>query len=106
MLAYFFISLAAIFNAIMDTLWTKYGISVFKNLNPNWWNPNESWKYYKNFLGIVRLDAWHIAKYGMLGCITLAVINYNCFFVWDMLLLPIVWSISFELFYSLILKSK
>ena len=106
MLTYFFISFAAIFNAVMDTLWTKYSVSVFKNLNPNWWNPNESWKYYPNFLGIVRLDAWHIAKYGMLFSITLAVINYNYFFVWDILLLPIVWSISFELFYSLILKSK
>lgn len=105
MLTYLFIAFAAIFNAIMDTLWTKFPTSVFKRFNPNWWNPNESWKHYPNFLGIVRLDAWHIAKYGMLGGITLAIINYNSFFVWDLLLLPCIWSISFELFYSYLLKS-
>ena len=45
-----FISIAAIFNAIMDTLWTHYPISVFKNLDPKWWNPNQSWIYVKNWL--------------------------------------------------------
>jgi hypothetical protein len=71
-MTYLFISLAAILNAIMDTLWTHYAVSVFKDLNPNWWNPNESWKTMPNFLGWVRFDAWHIAKFGMIGCITLS----------------------------------
>lgn len=36
--------LAAICDAIMDTLWHHYGDSVFKNLNLQFWNPKISWK--------------------------------------------------------------
>jgi hypothetical protein len=106
MIVYFYISIAAIFNAVMDTLWTKFPVSVFKDFNSRWWNPNESWKHYPNFLGIVRLDAWHLAKYGMLGGMTGAIVSYTEYHLYDWILIPIVWSISFELFYSLILKSK
>jgi hypothetical protein len=106
MLTYIFIAIAASFNAVMDTLWTKFPTSVFKDLNYKWWNPNESWKHYPNFLGIVRLDAWHIAKYGMLGGITLAIMTYSTVHLYDIILIPCIWSVFFELFYSYALKSK
>jgi hypothetical protein len=106
MMTYIFILIAAIFNAIMDTLWTKYNQSIFKGLNPNWWNPNESWKHMSNWMGWVRFDAWHIAKFGMIGCITLSIVSYNTFSIYDIVLIPSIWSFSFELFYSKILKSK
>lgn len=106
-MSFILIAIAAIFNAIMDTLWTHYPISVFKNLNPKWWNPNESWKHYPNFLGIVRFDAWHIAKYGMLCFITLSIYFYKPILGnIDIYLIPIIWGFSFELFYSNLLKTK
>lgn len=107
MLPYLFISIAAIFNAVMDTLWTKFPTSVFKSLNPKWWNPNESWKHYPNFLGWVRLDAFHIFKAGMIGCISLSICFYEPVFgYYDIILIPCIWSINFELFYSKLLKAK
>jgi hypothetical protein len=105
-MTYILISIAAIFNAIMDALWTKFPTSIFKNLNSKWWNPNESWKYYPNFLGIVRLDAWHIAKYGMLFGITGSIMCYTNFTWWDIIIIPCIWSLSFELFYSKLLLSR
>jgi hypothetical protein len=102
-----FISIAAILNAIMDTLWTHYTISVFKNLDPKWWNPNQSWIYVKNWLGWVRFDAWHIAKFGMIGNIAMAVYFYRPIFgIFDIISITLIWCISFELFYSLILKKQ
>jgi len=103
-MTYLLIAIAAIFNAIMDTLWTKFPTSIFKNLNPKWWNPNESWKYYPNFLGIVRLDAWHLAKYGMLFGITGAIMSYSTLHYYDIILIPCIWSVCFESLYSYILK--
>lgn len=106
-LSFIFISLAAIFNAIMDTLLWHFSNSVFKNLSPTWWNPNYSWMNVKSFLGIVRLDAWHLAKYGMLFSICLSIFFYKRIFsYWDLLILSMCWSISFEIFFSFILKSK
>ena len=106
-MSFILIAIAAIFNAIMDTLWTHYPISVFKNLNPKWWNPNESWEYVKNWMGWVRFDAWHLFKFGMLGFISLAICFYKPIFgILDILIIPMVWGISFELFYSNLLKSK
>ena len=105
-MTYLFISIAAILNSVMDTLGTHYAISIFKDLNPKWWNPNESWKTMSNFLGWVRFDAWHIAKFGMIGAITLSIISYSNFKYYDFILIPIIWSVSFELFYSKLLKAK
>jgi hypothetical protein len=106
-LPFIFLALAASFNGVMDTLLWHYPKSVFKNLPIEWWNPNYSWMSVKNFLGIVRLDAWHLAKYGMLFSICLAIFTYKSVFgYWDILIMPCIWSISFELFYSFILKSK
>jgi hypothetical protein len=36
--------MAGFFNAIMDTLFTHYSSSVFRNLNPLFWNPEVSWQ--------------------------------------------------------------
>lgn len=104
-MTYLLIAIAAVFNAIMDTLWTHYPVSIFRGLDPKWWNPNESWKYNSNFLGIVRLDAWHLAKYGMLGSISMAIVLYKPIWgYYDFLVIPAVWSVFFELFYSKLLK--
>ena len=100
-----FFALAASFNAGMDTLKDHYYVSVFRNLNPKFWNPSISWK--NIMFNYVSLDAWHIAKGCMLGCLYLSIFFYKNMFGWmDLLLFPIVWGIFFQLFYSIILIKK
>jgi len=100
-----YLILAAIFNAMMDTLTHHFDTSVFKGLNPKWWNPNVSWQYNNNFLGIVRLDAWHLAKFGMIGSICMAMISYHQILGnFSIFVLPIIWSVTFETFYKLLRK--
>lgn len=100
---------AAFFNAVMDTLQFHFSTSIFKNLNQNFWNPNVSFKVLKNFLGIVRLDAWHLTKFCLLG--SFIAFGYALYFmshiypVWA--LAPAFfaeWFIVFELFFSKIFK--
>lgn len=68
---------AAIFEAIKDTLAFKFKTSIFRNFNPDWWNPSISWrnKYREGrpFLGarfpgsthVLSLvtDAWHLCQW-------------------------------------------
>jgi len=105
-LSQIFFTAAIIFNAIMDTLADHFSISIFKNLNPNFLDKSVSWQG-KKFLGIVRLDAWHIAKYGMFGSVVLSILFYKTIgygFTIDLLSYLIIWGIIFELFYSKLLK--
>ena len=97
---YLLIILAASFNAWMDVLMWHFDTSVFKHLNRNFWNPNYSWQVVPNTLGIVRLDGWHIVKYGMLICIATAIY----FGGGNVLLLMLAWSLGFELTYKLLRK--
>ncbi len=99
-----FISLAAILNSVMDTIKDHYAISIFQNMNPQFWNPAVSWMG-KKFLGIEVLDAWHIAKGLMLTCFMLAVYFSEKTFI-QLFLVFVVWQIGFELFYSILLIKK
>lgn len=81
------IILAAFFNACMDALYSNFDGSIFKNLNPNFWNPYKSWvNKWKNgdksqgekFFGsstflVMFTDGWHLLKSGMLLCIAVAI---------------------------------
>ena len=97
---YIFIFLAGAFNGWMDVLMWHFDTSVFKNLNRDYWNPNYSWQVVPITLGIVRLDAWHWVKYGMLLCIAIAIkIGGGNIF-----LLMLAWSIGFELAYKFLRK--
>ena len=99
-MSYLLIILAASFNAWMDVLIWHFDTSVFKHLNRNFWNPNYSWQVVPNTLGIVRLDGWHLVKYGMLISIATAI-----YFGGDnVLLLMLAWSFGFELTYKLLRK--
>ena len=104
MLSYLFIFLAGASNAFMDTFLFRVDRSVFKHIGIEKLSPMYTWQTYKNFLGIVRLDPWHIAKYGMLGFITLAAVYYAPVLgLWDILILPFCWSAGSELFWAKIL---
>ena len=100
MVTYLLIILAGAFNAWMDVLMWHFDKSIFSHLNRDWWNPNYSWKVVPNTLGIVRLDGWHLVKYGMLISIATAI-----YFGGDnVLLLMLAWSFGFELTYKLLRK--
>ena len=99
------IVLAGFFNAVMDTLFTHFSQSIFKNLNPLFWNPEESWQnkwaqpfpqpyepkwYYFGFpppykerfpysstIFVFLTDAWHLAKALMLACIMGGIVLYE-----------------------------
>lgn len=99
---YLIIIFVAIFKAIADTSVFNYSTSIFKNLNPNFWNHSVSWKNNK-FLGIVVLDAFHISYYAIFSLLFYAILiggvkQYNFFIYWS------IYFVVFELFYSLIFK--
>jgi hypothetical protein len=103
MLPYLFFFLAAVSNAFMDTFTFRPDRSIFKNMVEKV-SPMHTWQTYENFLRIVRLDPFHIAKYCMMGFFTLAVYFGGSNFGWlDLLIYPMCWFVGFELFWSVIL---
>ena len=102
-MSYLLIILAGCFNGWMDVLMWHYDKSVFKYWNRNFWNPNYSWQAQRlmpAFFGIVRLDGWHIVKYGMLISISSAIY----FGGGNVILLMLAWSLGFEITYKLLRK--
>lgn len=102
-----FFGLAALLNAIMDTLEEGHFVhSIFRNLNPKFWHKYESWKYAKKIFGYP-LDAWHICKSLMILCLAGATAPSVTVFpnYWlNFIALGVVWNIIFNLFYNHILK--
>lgn len=97
--------MAAAFNGVMDTLLWHFKDSVFKNLKIEWWNPNYSWMSVKNFLGIVRIDAWHLAKYCWIVFTILSIVFYKPIFgFWTPMAYPVIWFLGFETTYKLLYK--
>lgn len=95
-----FIFIAGAFNGWMDILMWRFDTSVFQYWKRNFWNPNYSWRYIRPTFGIVRLDGWHIVKYGMLICISFAIY----FGGGNVILLMLSWSAGFEITYKLLKK--
>lgn len=122
-----FIILAAICNAVMDTLMHHYYKSIFKKYDPQFWNPYLSWKNKyvdwdggdHRMKGFVQVsDAWHIFKTLMIVFICISVasfpmmpqicisdsqfLNYSIYIA----IFGVAWNISFNIFYNKILKSE
>jgi hypothetical protein len=107
----FFIALAAMFNAVMDTITHHYESSIFRLNNRRFWDPSISWKFAKNFpLTTMRMDGWHFAKVGMIWSAIAAVVFYKGPLIpyipqWlDFFLLGGVWIVSFNVFYNKLLR--
>jgi len=108
-LSYVFFFLGGLFLGICDTLCFHFKVSIFKNLKSDYWNPFESAGVMKNFLGIVRLDPYHLSKYLALFCFAYAAIFYKPLFQpWylDIIGLVCSYGLGFEIFFSKLLKSK
>jgi hypothetical protein len=118
------LSLAAICNAIMDTLQFHFETSVFSKLNKNYWNPNISWrnKYINGDtkLGRIKIlwifdkpvmltDAWHLFKGLTLDFLFIAIfintqLPYWYYYVGVFFIYKLAWGLFFELFYKFILR--
>ena len=124
MISCIFFFLAAICSAIMDNLSQHWFKSKFKKFNNQWWNPEISWKnkyingdwkngekhifiykFIKIKYPIILTDAWHFFKFLMVFCIVLATTTYTPFlgFFIDVLLLGLVWILTFNIFYDKVL---
>ena len=121
--------LAGALNAVMDKIAFNFGSSIFKNLNPMFWDVRVSWKnqwrwplrpysswyyfglytprYKENFpysstFLVWATDAWHLAKALMLACIGLAIGFHTPVVNWfvDGLVMVTVFTITFTGFYD------
>jgi hypothetical protein len=132
MLSILFLSLAGICNAIMDSILFHWDKSIFKGSKLEWWaNPEVSyknkWKNHSNsedgekFPGsstifVFITDLWHFAQSFMITFFVLGVLFYDSIVVIkgyplvslliDFVILKGVFSLTFELFWSKILKKK
>jgi hypothetical protein len=126
---------AGILNAVMDKIAFNYKSSIFKDLNPRFWDVKQSWKNqwkwplepytgwyyfglytprykenfpYSNTFLVWATDAWHLAKALMLGCIMLGIVFYSPMFGWfiDAVVYYCIFTLAFTYFYSYILKAK
>lgn len=118
MISLILIIIAAIANAIMDTLVHHYPISVFskyyKTFKESFWFPDNSWKnkyVYKNtknwrrFIPDSLSDGWHIMKTVMIFSLIGAVVCYDpIYFNWAYFIgYGIAWNVFFNVFYNHIL---
>ena len=131
MITLFLLFLAGALNATMDVLSFRYKTSIFSKYTKlqEFFNPQESWvnKYKNNnpelgpkFFGsktflVFLTDAWHLAKILMITAFTLAIVFYNPVIVTEsifvnivanLLLMRVVFSSTFEIFFSKILIKK
>ena len=131
MLSVLFLVLAGMCNAVMDKIVFHWDDSVFKGSKLDWWaNPEVSyknkWRNNSNSSGGEKFpgsstvfvwvtDLWHFAQSFMISFFVLAalfygdgIINYfdnNWFNIFiDFIILKSAFSLTFELFWSVILK--
>lgn len=104
MLSYLFVFLAAICSALMDTFIFRVDRSVFKKIGVKKLSPFYTFYTAKTFLGLFKLDAFHIVKLIKIVLIILAVYFYTPLFgFYDLIILWLSWFIGFELFWAKIL---
>jgi hypothetical protein len=97
------IVVAALCNAVMDIVENEnFSSSRFANREPRFWYKRESWKWATR-IGGYKIDAWHISKSLML---VLLLIKPGYIINWwaDLLILGVVWNVSFNIFYKFLKK--
>lgn len=105
-----FLSLAAMFKAVSDTLRDHYDTSIFRWKDPKFWKPDISWRY----VGYIKFtkfhpDAWHLSNSLMIGAFILIAIFHNMsnfHLHWSLeILVALIWyNLVFNLFYNKILR--
>lgn len=119
--------IASICNSIMDTSSHHYSTSIFKDLNPMWWNGEISWKnkyidgdFNKGFRKWWRFnypvqltDCFHFFKTLMIIFITISIVTFDSslikngyYLIFYIFMYGVIWNITFSLFYDKILRKK
>jgi len=113
---YFLLAIAVLSNIVMDVLAHDYHTSVFRRLNPRFWDADESWKNkYKegtteerfplsSTVLVFLTDGWHLSQFTFHSSWQLAVIwpqfdGINV--LWYFLGLKTAFSLIFEIGYRL-----
>lgn len=105
-MTYLLVAIAAALNAVMDILENEnFHSSVFAKLDQSFWYKRESWKTARKIFGW-KLDAWHIAKSAMIITLCIAIVTHEPIITGlkDLILLGIIWNLSFNTTYRLLKK--
>lgn len=108
MITLILISVAAFFKAVADKVDHHFDTSIFKNLNPNFWDRDISSEKAKRIFNY-KIDAWHLSQSAMIICMIVAWSLHNKSFIawyWQVLIAGTVWNLVFNLFYNKILSRK
>lgn len=123
MISLIFLIFAAICSSIMDVVSFRYDLSVFRNLNKEFWNPSYSWRNkWKNgdpnqgekFFGsstflVLFTDSWHLFKSLMILFVALAITSYTeitKYLILDIFIYRIAFGLIFEIFFSKLWRVK
>jgi hypothetical protein len=101
------ISLAAIFKAVADTLDDHFDTSIFKRLPWQLWDANRATTNKFWFTGY-KFDPWHICNSLLIICFSLAIIfnDLKTEWHWQLIIIGGVFNLTFNLFYTHILRRK
>jgi len=107
-MAFILIILAAIANACMDRVETTihFNNSVFSNLKASWWCKEQSWQTKYIPFTHYKPDFWHLCKSVMICSLLAIPFVHNTLFhpLIDYVIFGLLYNITFELFYSKILR--
>lgn len=117
MVSLIFIFIAAVCNAVMDKTQFHYHKSIFKTLNPYFWNGEISWrnKYINRdplqglkSIPVQFTDAFHLFKSLMIIFFAVAVVTYNQMInsIIDLLIMGACWNGTFNCFFNKILANE
>lgn len=121
-LCIFLIILAGISKAVMDKIQFHYSKSIFKTLDPLFWNPQESWKNKwrggdpdngEKFFGsstffVLFTDAWHLFQSICYNLVFAVIFIYEPItnnLILDFIILRTIFNSTFELFFSKVFSS-
>ena len=109
MISEIFIVLAAICNAVMDSVEyeTVFSKTIFSKKDPKFWLKTVSCDNVK-FLKFTkyRPDAWHLSKSTLVVFVIISIVTYSPVIspFLDFFLLGLIWNITFNLFYNKIFR--
>lgn len=97
--------LAALFKAVADTVDHHFDSSIFRRLEPSFWDRDISSDKAKRIFGY-KIDAWHITQSIMIVCMILAAIFHEQKLWWpfELIIAGTAWNLCFNLFYNKILR--
>ena len=102
------ILLAAIFNAVMDSIENEHIFStIFSKLNPSFWSKRESWNKSYTIMEY-DVDAWHLSKSANIICWISAILLYRPLInpIMDLLLMGYFLNTTFSAFYNEVFKLR